>query len=105
MTHGRRSSYNTHRCRCPACRRANTIYLQQWRADRRRGHARLGSVVRPSEAVAQLKALAREGVTKGAIARALGLRHRTPRVHPDGITLRHALKIRRLYRHLVYGRD
>ncbi len=43
-----------------------------------------------------------EGVRACQIARALGIGHRhPPRLHPDGITIRKALKIRLLHRAIL----
>jgi hypothetical protein len=32
MTHGTRASYNNHRCRCAACRQANSQYQKKYMA-------------------------------------------------------------------------
>lgn len=97
MTHGTRKTYQAG-CGCDPCRAAEATYRQQLRAAVRAGRRPLGTVLSPVEAQRRIRQLKAEHVTAKQIAAALGLVHHAPRLHPDGITLRKLLKIRRLHR-------
>jgi len=101
--HGTRATYQYDGCRCTACRAAEATYRQQLRATHRVGKRPLGTVLSPLEARRRIDALKREHVTAHQVAQALGLVHHAPRLHPDGITLRKLLKIRRLHRLVLRG--
>jgi hypothetical protein len=62
---------------------------------------RLGAVISPQEARRHLRALRAERIPLATVAAALGLRARSPRVHPDGITLRRTLALRLLRRRFL----
>jgi hypothetical protein len=61
----------------------------------------LGSVISPLEAQRRIRQLQIEHISAKQIARALGLVHHAPRLHPDGITLRKLLTIRLLHRRIL----
>jgi hypothetical protein len=42
LPHGRASTYTKHHCRGDECTRANTLYMAQYRANRRAGVTRSG---------------------------------------------------------------
>lgn len=52
----------------------------------------------PSEAVKRIRQLKAERFTDYALARQLGLKNDSVRLHPESITVRKLLKIRRIYR-------
>lgn len=95
--HGTRACY-LHGCHCDPCKAAEAAYRQQLRHDHRAGIQRLGSVVSPVEAQRHIRQLKAEHLTARQIAQQLGLVHHAPRLHPDGITVRKLLRIRRLRR-------
>lgn len=88
-------------CRCAPCTQANTAYVRGWRDDRRAGRVRLGAIVGAQEARRHLRALLAERIRLRAVAAALGLQSRSPRVHPTGITLRRTLALRVLRRRFL----
>jgi hypothetical protein len=98
--HGTRARYQDG-CACPPCAAAEAAYRKHLRADHRAGIQRLGSVISPVEAQRRIRQLQAEHVSARQIARSLGLVHHAPRLHPDGITLRKLLKIRRLHRQVL----
>lgn len=98
--HGTRARYQAG-CPCAACRGAEATYRHGLRACHRRGQRPLGSVISPVEAQRRIRQLKAEHVTAHQIAQALGLVHHAPRLHPDGITVRKLLKIRRLHRQVL----
>jgi hypothetical protein len=91
--HGVRATYQAG-CRCAGCTAANTAYGRAWRRDRRAGRVRLGAIVSAQEARRHVRALLAERIRLQAVAAALGLRNRSPRIHRDGITLRRSLALR-----------
>jgi hypothetical protein len=75
--------------------------VRAWRGDRRAGRLRLGAIISAQEARRHLRALRAERIRLRDVAAALGLRSRSPRVHPDGITLRRTLALRLLRRRFL----
>lgn len=101
--HGTRTTYRTG-CRCLPCKAANAIYEHTRRQRWRDQHPPLGHRISAAQTAKQIQALLIERCTHAQIARALGRRTRTFRL-PDRITLRTALKVRRLYRALMLGAE
>jgi hypothetical protein len=62
---------------------------------------RLGAVISPQEARRHVRALLAERIPLQAVAAALGLRARSPRIHRAGITLRRTLRLRIVRRRLL----
>lgn len=95
--HGRRRTYQTDKCRCPACRAANTAYERSYRAAVRVGRRPLGAHVAGTAVTAAIAALLRDGYTRGQIAAALG--YATRRLQYGAtVTVRTHLRLRRLLR-------
>ena len=96
MSHGVRRTYQITGCRCPHCSAANTAYSASYRQAIRGGRRPLGAHVAGLDVARAIAALVDDGHTRAAIARALG--HQTPRLqYRGGVTLRTALRIRRLH--------
>lgn len=98
MTHGLRSTYQHDACRCPLCRAANALYQARVRRSHASGRPPLGSYISAKEAWRTIAALKREHFTQHVIAQLLGQQSRCLQLQPDVITVRNALKIRRLAR-------
>lgn len=106
MTHGTRACYQSG-CRALACRAANAAYEAQYRADKRAGKVRLGSLMSAAETWQRLRQLKPEFHTFGHIAVRLG--YQTPpsrklpslRLQKEACTVRNMLRVRRLYRLLM----
>ncbi len=99
--HGTRASYQYDGCRCVDCRASEATYRRALRALHRQGTRPLGTVVSPVEARRRVRQLQAEHVTAPQIAAQLGLKHHSPRLHPDGITLRKLITIRLLQRRIL----
>lgn len=95
--HGTRKTYRLG-CTCTQCRAANAKAQAQRRADRRAGRWTLGLRISPSEALKRIRQLKAERVSQYLMAKQLGLHDTHLRVHPDAITVRKLLKIRKIYR-------
>lgn len=95
--HGTRARYQVS-CSCLPCKAAEARYRQKLRCLHRCGTRPLGSVISPIEAYRRIRQLQHEHYTAKQIARALGLVHHAPRLHPDGITVAKLLRIRILHR-------
>lgn len=63
-----------------------------------RGRTPLRAVISPSEAIQRMRALKAEKFSGRAVVRANGLRDHAFVVHPNGITVRKLLMIRRICR-------
>lgn len=97
VTHGTRQCYRSG-CRLPVCRAANADYWRAWWQDKQAGRQRLQARISPIEARKRVKQLQVEGMCGVEIVRRLGLKYHALVLHPDAITVRKALQIRRLYR-------
>lgn len=105
MMHGTRPTYQRG-CRCCPCRAANAAYVAQWAKDTAAGKVRLGSIIAPGEAQKRIRQMKAEHLSGRAIIRLSGLKDHALVLHPNGITVRKLLRIRRLYRlHLLENRD
>lgn len=71
MTHGTRSCYVWHRCRCAACREANTTYTGTW-AKRRRDRRR--QLVPARDTRAMVREMQAAGISQARLAKMLGYR-------------------------------
>lgn len=96
--HGTRRTYQQDRCRCVDCRAANATYIAAVRRAHALGRPPLGSKMPAKEAWAKIRDLKRERYSAHLIAQLLGLKSRCPRLHPEVITVRNYLKVRRLHR-------
>lgn len=88
-------------CRCLPCRAANADYERHRLLAHQRGRPLLGTLVPAADAARKVRQLQIEGITKAAIARALGLKHPILQLHtgPDAkATRRLVLKIQRFWR-------
>lgn len=99
--HGTRQRYQKYGCVCERCRSAEATYRRKLRTLHRCGTRPLGAVISPLEAHRRIRQLQIEHVDARQVARALGLKHHSPRLHPDGITLRKLLTIRLLHRRIL----
>jgi hypothetical protein len=101
MTHGQRKTYQAHGCRCTPCRAAEATY----RASIRRLHASrrppLRSLISPVQARQIIDRLKIEHVKQAHLARALGLKNRSLRLHPEAITVAKYLRIKLFARRLL----
>jgi hypothetical protein len=97
LLHGTRQHYQAG-CRCVSCRAANAAYEAARSADKAAGKVRLGTIIPPGEAVKRLRQMKAEKISGRAINRQNGLKDHTLVLHPNGITVRKLLRIRRIYR-------
>lgn len=95
--HGLRRTYAAG-CRCLECKVANAVYEQQRLARHRKGLPLMGAKVDAAETWKLIRRLQAERFTKAMIARALGLRGKSLKLDADRVTVRNALKVRRLFR-------
>lgn len=95
--HGQRRTY-AQGCRCRPCKVSNAAYQQRLVARKRAGRPMPGAKVDAKETWKLIHRLMAERFTKAMIARALGLRGKSLKLHPDRVTVRNALKVRRLFR-------
>lgn len=100
LQHGQRSTYQAG-CACTPCRAAEAAYRAALRRRQGRGLPPLGSLVPASDTWQRIRAFQREGLSKAALAHALGLKSRELSLHPVRVRLRTALKVRRLYRQML----
>lgn len=96
-SHGQRTTYRRG-CRCAPCKSANAEAERQRRRAWLQGKPPMGSLVTASDSLQILASLAREQYSAGYVAALLGLKSRCPRLHTGRITLRNALKVKRLAR-------
>ena len=100
MTHGTRKTYQAG-CQCTPCRAAEASY----RAHIRRLHATkrppLRSLISPVRARQIIDRLRIEHLKQAQIARALGLKNRSLRLHPDAITVAKYLRLKLFARRLL----
>lgn len=96
--HGTRRTYQHDACRCSDCRAANARYIADVRRQHASGRPPLGSKMPAKEAWQKIRDLKRERFSAHLIAQLLGLKSRCPRLHPDVITVRNYLKVRRIHR-------
>lgn len=96
--HGTRRTYAQERCRCDDCRAAEATYRASIRRQHALGRPPLGAKISAKDAWRTIAALKRERFTAHLIAQLLGLQSRCPRLHPDVITVRNHLKLKRLGR-------
>lgn len=100
--HGTRARYQKG-CRCCLCRAAEAQYRASLRGLHARGKLPLGATMSAVETHRLIAKLLIERFTRGQIARAIGLKRPILEFHTDVITVRNALKVRRLYRLRVLG--
>lgn len=98
--HGTRARYRRG-CRCLPCRSANAIYQQRYRLARQHGRRPLGARISAVETWRRIRQLKAERLTQAEIARRLGLKRPLLQLDTDVVTLRNAIKIRRLHRQLI----
>lgn len=99
--HGTRARYQASGCRCGPCTASNTAYISRLRLRTLHGHPILGRRIPSTDTAKRLKQLLIEKVTRGQIARALGCHIPILRLHTQPgqwITLKNALKMKRLHR-------
>jgi hypothetical protein len=104
VTHGTYAGYQ-HGCRCLACRTAAAAYRMTLRWMHRRGIVPLGTLVSATATWRRIRQLQAERFTRTEIARRLGVQRHGLALHTDRVTLRNALKVQRLCRALLMGRD
>lgn len=97
MTHGTRKAYQAG-CLCLLCRAAEASYRANLRAQHLHQRPPLGTLVPAAEAYRRLRQLKAEGFSRARLATELGLKTPRFRWHPDRITVRTLLKVRRLAR-------
>lgn len=95
--HGERRTYQTG-CRCLPCCAANAHYQEYYRTLLRTGRVPLGSRTDARETWRLITHMEREGFSRTDIARLLGLKRPILELHHVLVTVRNALKIRRLVR-------
>lgn len=100
MTHGTRPAYQAG-CRAVCCRAAEAAYRVRLRRLHRLHRVPLGTIVSAVATWRRIRALQAERVTRAEISRRLGLRRSGLRLHPDRVTLKTALKLRRICRALL----
>jgi hypothetical protein len=99
--HGTRRCYRQG-CRRVECRAANAAYQRHRRQTLAKGLPLLGAIVKATEAKRRINQLKAEHVP---VAKWLGLKGGSVRLHPDGVTIRKLLKIRALWRKYVAEPD
>lgn len=103
FSHGTRRCYQACCCRCRLCRVANARYSQELRRKHQRGLPPLGAKISAVETWRKIRQLKADRLSQAEIARRLGYRFTGRLFGRRFITLRNALKVRRLCRALLIG--